>query len=154
MARQHTYTLTLQWTGNTGQGTADYRSYKRDYEISADGKPVLAGSADPDYLGDAGRWNPEELLVAALSACHKLWFLHLCASANITVTGYVDAPLGTMNTNDDGSGQFSSVLLRPTIALADAAQATRADALHAKAHDMCFIARSVNFPVSVEANYR
>lgn len=154
MGKPHTYTLTLHWTGNTGEGTVNYKAYKRDFEISADGKPTLAGSADPNYMGDASRWNPEELLVGALSGCHKLWYLHLAAMAKITITEYVDHPLGTLNAESDGSGEFTSVVLKPTVTLADPSQADKADTLHAKAHKMCFIARSVNFPVTVEATYQ
>ncbi|MEL7311935.1 MAG: OsmC family protein [Pseudomonadota bacterium] len=154
MGKVHEYTLTLAWTGNTGEGTKTYKSYDRNYTVSADGKPELKGSADPNYLGDPSRWNPEELLVAALSACHKLWFLHLCAMKKIVVTDYVDQPLGTLNAESDGSGEFTATVLRPVITLADAEQAQAADALHHAAHEKCFIARSVNFPVSVDATYR
>lgn len=152
-AASHTYTLTLRWTGNTGEGTRTYQSYQRDYEVSADGKPAIVGSADPNYRGDPERWNPEELLVAALSACHKLWFLHFAATSSVIVTDYVDAPVGTMQVESDGGGQFTSCVLKPTITLANSDDRERAQTLHAKAHAMCFIARSVNFPITVEAEY-
>jgi organic hydroperoxide reductase OsmC/OhrA len=154
MGRPHHYTLGVRWTGNTGEGTKDYRSYERSYVISSDGKPDIAGSADPNYRGDEARWNPEDLLVAALSACHKLWFLHLAAVNGIVVTDYADDPLGTLNAEPDGSGEFTSVVLRPKITLEDASLCDKADALHHDAHEKCFIARSVNFPVTVEASYR
>ena len=154
MGKPHHYTLTLAWTGNTGEGTKTYKSYDRNFSVNAEGKPELAGSADPNYLGDAARWNPEELLVAALSGCHKLWLLHLAAMNKIVVTDYVDQPLGTLNAEADGSGEFTGVELRPTITLADPGQAEALDALHHAAHEKCFIARSVNFPVTVAANYR
>ncbi|MEO0574725.1 MAG: OsmC family protein [Pseudomonadota bacterium] len=149
----HSYTLTLRWTGNTGEGTKTYQSYQRDYDVSAEGKPVIAGSADPNYRGDATRWNPEELLVASLSACHKLWFLHLAATAKIVVTDYVDAPVGSMRVDANGGGQFTACVLMPTITLENVSDSEKAQSLHAKAHAMCFIARSVNFPVTVEASY-
>ena len=154
MSGQHEYTLRIEWTGNTGAGTRDYRSYERSYVIDGEGKPRITGSSDPAYRGDAARWNPEELLVAALSACHKLWFLHLAADAGIVVIGYVDAPVGTMRTEPDGGGQFTSVVLHPEITLETPSASVRADTLHAAAHEKCFIARSVNFPVRVEASYR
>lgn len=153
MGTPHHYTLAVTWTGNTGEGTKDYRGYERSYVISSDGKPDIAGSADPNYRGDAARWNPEDLLVGALSACHKLWFLHLAAVNGVVVTDYADEPLGTLNAERDGSGEFTSVVLRPKITLADPSLAARADALHQDAHEKCFIARSVNFPVTVEARY-
>ncbi len=147
MNTTHSYEVALQWTGNTGSGTSSYRAYGREHEVSAVGKPAIAGSSDPAFRGDSERWNPEELLVAALSQCHMLSYLHLTASAGIIVTAYTDAPLGTMNENPDGSGEFSRVLLRPTVTVADAAMRERAEALHDDAEKLCFIARSVNFPV-------
>jgi len=147
MNSTHSYELSLQWTGNTGSGTSSYRAYSREHEIRAVGKPVIAGSSDPAFRGDSQRWNPEELLVAALSQCHMLSYLHLAASAGIVVTAYCDTPLGTMNENPDGSGEFTTVLLRPSVTVAAADMRERADALHADAEKLCFIARSVNFPV-------
>ena len=147
MRATHSYELSLRWTGNTGSGTASYRAYGRDHEVSAAGKPVIAGSSDPAFRGDPQRWNPEELLVAALSQCHMLSYLHLAANAGIVVTAYGDTPSGTMNENPDGSGEFVEVLLRPEVTVADAAMSERATALHDDAEKLCFIARSVNFPV-------
>ena len=82
--------LRLRWTGDRGVGTASYTAYARDHEITAPGKPAIAGSSDPRFRGDATRWNPEELLLGAISACHQLWYLHLCAEAGVVVTAYVD----------------------------------------------------------------
>jgi organic hydroperoxide reductase OsmC/OhrA len=118
--------------------------------VSADGRPDLAGSADPTFRGDAARWNPEQLLVAALSQCHMLWYLHLCATNGIVVTGYVDHAHGEMRTHQDGAGEFTSVVLRPEVEVAEPAMVDRAVALHAEAPTLCFIARSVNFPVDHE----
>ncbi|MEO0614745.1 MAG: OsmC family protein [Pseudomonadota bacterium] len=153
MGHKHEYTLTNTWTGNTGEGTKDYRSFERSYTLASDGKPDILGSADPNYRGDKTRWNPEDLLVASLSACHKLWFLHLAAVNGIVVTDYVDEPLGTLNAERDGSGEFVSVVLRPRITITDPSMAEKADTLHHEAHEKCFIARSVNFPVTVDATY-
>ena len=150
MARQHHYTTTTTWTGNQGSGTSDYRAYKRDHEISTPGKPVLAGSSDPAFRGDAARYNPEELLVASLSACHMLWMLHLCAEAGIIVTEYTDAASGVMDETPDGGGCFTSVTLRPRIRITDAARIQFAADLNHRANELCFIARSVRFPVHHE----
>lgn len=147
MSAAHSYELMLRWTGNTGSGTSTYRAYGREHEISAPGKPVIAGSSDPAFRGDRQRWNPEELLVAALSQCHMLSYLHLAASAGIVVTAYADTPSGTMIENNDGSGEFTEVVLRPVVTVADASMRERAAALHDDAEKLCFIARSVNFPV-------
>jgi organic hydroperoxide reductase OsmC/OhrA len=138
----------LRWTGNLGTGTSSYRAYGRDYELSAPLKAsAIAGSSAKTYRGDDTRYNPEELLVAALSSCHLLAYLHLCADAGIVVTAYDDSAEGTMRTNPDGSGEFVGVTLRPHVQITDPARATEAGALHERAHEMCFIARSVNFPV-------
>jgi organic hydroperoxide reductase OsmC/OhrA len=146
----HSYDLKVTWTGDQGRGTADYRSYGRDHVVSADGRPDLAGSADPTFRGDADRWNPEQLLVAALSQCHMLWYLHLCATNDVMVTSYVDEAHGEMRTHSDGSGEFTSVVLRPQVTVAEPEMVDRAVALHADAPQLCFIARSDNFPVGHE----
>ena len=150
MGRDHRYQATITWTGNLGAGTAGYRSYSRDHEVSGAGKPVLPGSSDPAFRGDPERWNPEELLVATLSQCHMLWFLHLCAENGIVVRSYTDDAEGIMAEGDDGAGEFSAVTLRPRVAIADPAHANRARELHEEAGRVCFIARSVNFPVRCE----
>lgn len=148
--REHHYRLHLDWTGNHGQGTADYRAYGREHRLSARGKPDISGSSDPAFRGDAGAWNPEELLVASISACHQLWYLHLAAEAGIIVTAYVDDPVGVMTEDADGGGHFTAVTLHPRVTLSDEERRYDADALHARAHEKCFVARSVNFPVGVE----
>ena len=152
MAKQHTYHTTTTWTGNTGQGTANYRAYVRSYEVNADHKsaPIL-GSSDPSFRGDRSRYNPEELLVASLSSCHMLWMLHLCADAGIVVTAFHDQSTGMMAETVDGAGQFTEVTLRPQITITDPARIAETQALNARAHHFCFIARSVNFPVKHEA---
>jgi organic hydroperoxide reductase OsmC/OhrA len=146
--REHTYSIALTWTGNRGSGTSTYRAYSRDHEIGAAGKaaPVQC-SSDPVFRGDAAKYSPEELLVAAISGCHMLWVLHLCADTGIAVTSYSDTATGTMRENEDGSGEFVQITLRPRLAIADLSRAPELSAIHDKAHDLCFIARSVNFPV-------
>ena len=148
--REHRYVVTVNWTGNRGSGTSGYRDYARDYEITADGKPAIPGSSDPAFRGDRSRWNPEELLVASLSACHKLWYLHLAAEAGIIVSAYVDRPEGVMEISPAGAGRFKSVVLHPTVTVKAGSDIERARALHAPAHEKCFIANSVNFPVECE----
>jgi organic hydroperoxide reductase OsmC/OhrA len=147
MAAEHHYELTLTWTGNQGTGTSAYRSYARDHEVTAEGKPSLPGSSDPSFRGDPSRWNPEELLVASLSQCHMLWYLHLCATNGVTVTDYRDTSVGTMTMNPDGSGQFTEVRLHPHVTVATPDMIAKATELHNEVHNFCFITRSVNFPV-------
>jgi organic hydroperoxide reductase OsmC/OhrA len=149
----HTYRCTTTWTGNTGSGTSRHTAYERAHEISIEGKPVIAGSSDPSFRGDPARHNPEDLLVAALSACHMLWYLALAAKAKMIVTGYVDRAEGTMEETADGGGHFTRVVLRPEIVLAPGSDREVADAIHPEAHALCFISQSVNFPVTVEATY-
>lgn len=146
----HAYDVTVTWTGDDGRGTEDYRSYRRDHVVAADGPGELAGSSDPTFRGDPSRWNPEQLLLAALSQCHLLAYLHLCAVNGVVVTGYVDDAHGEMRTNKDGSGEFTSATLRPRVTVADPSMVDKANELHDDAHHVCFIARSVNFPVGHE----
>ena len=148
--KHHHYAVKVTWTGNTGAGTGTYKGYERAYSVSAEGKPTIAGSSDPAFRGDTSRWNPEELLVASLSACHKLWFLGLCSQAGIVVTAYEDAAEGHMIEESDGAGQFASVTLRPWVTISAGSDPVEAMALHHRAHAMCFIARSVNLPVTNE----
>jgi organic hydroperoxide reductase OsmC/OhrA len=155
MGVTHRYELTVRWTGNTGTGTSDYRGYRRDHEIHGDGKPTLPGSSDAAFRGDPSRWNPEELLVASLAQCHMLWYLHLCADGEVVVTDYVDTPVGTMTMDaTGGGGQFTEVILRPAVTVADPSMADKALALHDEINAICFIARSVNFPVRHEPSVR
>jgi organic hydroperoxide reductase OsmC/OhrA len=149
--KQHTYKVAVEWTGNDGTGTSDYRKYRRDHSILCEGKQNIAGSSDPSFRGDRTRYNPEELLVASLSSCHMLWYLHLSAINKIAVFEYRDAAVGTMEERADGSGAFVRVLLRPTVKISAGDDRAKAMALHHEAHRMCFIAKSVNFPVEVEA---
>jgi len=143
----HQYTVAVTWTGNRGTGTSGYRDYGRDHEIAAAGKPMIPGSSDPAFRGDPERWNPEEMLVASVSTCHQLWYLHLAATAGITVVAYEDRPVGTMAEDANGSGRFTTVTLHPTVTILPGDDAAKAKALHHDAHEMCFVANSVNFPV-------
>lgn len=151
--RTHTYNVNIAWTGNTGSGTATPNGYSKNHEIRAAGRPVIEASSDPAFAGDPDRYNPEELLVAALSECHMLWFLSRCAKHGVTVTVYEDDPIGTMVEQRDGGGEFTNVTLHPRITLAHEADETLLTRLHEESHHLCFIARSVNFPVEVEATY-
>ncbi|HZW93399.1 MAG TPA: OsmC family protein [Candidatus Eremiobacteraceae bacterium] len=149
--KQHTYEVQVAWTGNQGQGTKAYKSYKRDHAITAAGKPPLLASSDPAFCGDPARYNPEELLVASLSSCHMLWYLHLCAVNGVVVTDYQDDATGVMNENRDGSGAFVEVTLHPRVTIEGDADRAKALSLHEEAHHKCFIANSVNFPVRTVA---
>jgi organic hydroperoxide reductase OsmC/OhrA len=150
MEKTHHYTTILNWTGNKGEGTAGYRAYSRDHVLTVAGKPELPGSSDPSFRGDPTRYNPEELLVASLSSCHMLWYLHLCSVNDIVVVDYQDRAEGIMMEKEDGSGYFKEVILRPVITITNPARVDRAREVHRDAHAFCFIANSVNFPVKHE----
>lgn len=147
MAHQHHYTVSVEWTGNTGTGTDGYRNYRRDHVVRIAGKPDLAASADPTFRGDRSRHNPEDMLVIALSSCHMLSYLHVCVMHGVVVTAYTDEATGTMESLPDGSGRFLEVILRPQVTVGHASMAEKANALHGEASRLCFIANSVNFPV-------
>lgn len=153
-AARHGYQVDVVWTGNTGQGTSSYRSYERTHEVRAAGKGTIDASADPIFHGEADRYNPEEMLIASLSQCHMLWYLHLAADCGLVVIGYHDRPTGTLAENPDGSGQFVEVVLRPGVTVADHASVDIAEALHSRAHELCYVAKSVNFPVLNEPTIR
>jgi organic hydroperoxide reductase OsmC/OhrA len=146
---KHHYQVDVDWTGNLGTGTQSYRGYARDHDVRIAGKPTLAGSADATFRGDASRHNPEDLLVAALSACHLMSYLHAAAMAGVVVTAYTDAAEGVMEQEGEG-GHFVEVVLHPRVTVTRAEDVARADELHAAAHHACFIANSVNFPVRCE----
>jgi len=147
MNKIHDYNLFIKWTGNTGSGTSSYATYKRDHSVIAEGKPEIVCSSDPSFRGDKTKYNPEELLVASVSTCHMLWYLHLCADAGIVVLEYTDNAAGTMQEVENGSGYFKNVTLFPKVTVKDPATIERANELHHKAHELCFVANSVKFPI-------
>ena len=148
--KKHSYTLSVIWTGNTGAGTASYTGYSRDHVISSTGKPDLPGSSDPAFRGDVSRYNPEHMLVAAISSCHMLWYLHLASEAGVIVVAYRDDPVGVMVEDKARGGYFTGVTLKPTVTIAAGNNPNRARAVHDDAHAKCFVAKSVNFPVTCE----
>jgi organic hydroperoxide reductase OsmC/OhrA len=153
MAKTHDFTAQIVWTGDRGEGAKQYRGYDRTWRIATPGKSPIECSNDPILGGDPSKPNPEDLLLASLSACHMLWYLHLASEAGIVVRGYEDSPLGVGETGPRGEGRFVRAVLRPTIRVEHGADIAKAEALHTAVHAFCFIARSVNFPVSYEARY-
>ena len=147
MEKQHHYSVSVKWTGNNGEGTNDYRNYERSHTISSEGREDILASSDAPFRGDITRHNPETLLLSALSSCHMLWYLHLCADAGVIVTDYIDNAKGTMVEPIGKAGHFSDVTLYPVVTVTEKSMVDKANELHIKAHDKCFIANSVNFPV-------
>jgi organic hydroperoxide reductase OsmC/OhrA len=150
----HHYKIIITWTGNRGEGTANYKSYDRNHTIHAENKLTIPASSDPAFRGDTTRYNPEEMLVASLSSCHMLWYLHLCSTAGVIVTGYTDEATGTMEETANGGGRFTEVTLHPVITVKEQSMIATAETLHPKANELCFIANSVNFPVHHQAAYK
>lgn len=151
MEQTHHYAVAVSWQGNRGSGTSGYRDYGRELLLTADGKPDIASSADRAFRGNADRWNPEELLLAALSECHLLSYLHAAVTAAVVVTDYSDRSTATMVSRGDGSGAMTEAILRPRVSVQSEEMVAAAKAAHEQAHRMCFIANSVSFPVRVEA---
>lgn len=147
MNRQHNYNLTIKWTGNKGTGTSAYKAFERSHIIIVNNKAELLASSDPAFRGDKTKHNPEELLVASLSSCHMLWYLHLCSEAGVIVVDYVDNATGIMMETSNGGGHFTEVTLNPIVIVTENAMVEKANELHKKANELCFIANSVNFPV-------
>jgi len=146
----HRYALTVTWTGNTGDGTTTYRGYRRTHTVVAEGPPELLGSADRTFHGDRDRWNPEQLLLASLAQCRMLSYLHVCVESGVVVTDYVDRATGSMRTEAAGGGRFTEVVLHPVVTVADEDMVEAATRAHHRAHELCFIANSVSFPVRHE----
>ncbi|MCS3529786.1 OsmC family protein [Chryseobacterium sp. JUb7] len=147
MSKEHHYKTTIQWTGNKGTGTSNYRNYERSHEILTDQKVKIEASSDPAFRGDKTKHNPEDLFLSSVSSCHMLWYLHFCSEAGIIVTDYIDHATGIMEEKANGSGHFTEITLNPTVTVTEESMIEKAKELHHKANEFCFIANSVNFPV-------
>ncbi len=147
MRGQHNYSLTVKWTGNIGTGTSGYASFERSHSIFVANKTEILGSSDPAFRGDKTKHNPEDLLLASISSCHMLWYLHLCAMAGIIVTDYIDNATGIMIETANGGGKFTEATLNPIVSITAISMTEKANELHKKANELCFVANSLNFPV-------
>jgi len=151
--KKHNYKIKVEWTGNEGNGTLNYKSYNRNHKIIAPGKyDEIKGSSDPSFLGDQTRYNSEDLFLSSLSACHMLWYLHLCSVHKIIVTDYVDNATGVMEETENGSGKFTEFTLNPIVKIIDENMIPKANELHKEANKMCFIANSCNFKIGHNPN--
>jgi len=148
--KQHHYTTHITWTGNKGTGTSRYDAYERSHTLSIANKPDLLCSSDIPFRGDGTKHNPEDMLLASLSSCHMLWYLHLCADAGIIVMDYTDEASATMVQVAGGGGHFTEVVLHPVVTVTEDWMVEKANELHNAAHTKCFIANSCNFPVKHE----
>ncbi|MGF1628979.1 MAG: OsmC family protein [Kiloniellaceae bacterium] len=148
--KQHHYRTQITWTGAAAGGTRNYATYSRSFRADFKDKPSITGTADSAFRGDPTLHNPEDMLLVALSACHMLSYLALAALEGLEVVAYEDSADGTMVQEGRG-GRFTEVVLRPRVTVAPGSDLARAAALHEEAHETCFIANSVNFPVRHEA---
>jgi organic hydroperoxide reductase OsmC/OhrA len=147
MNGQHNYSLAVKWTGNTGAGTSNYAAFERSHSIFVANKTEILGSSDPAFRGDKTKHNPEDLLLASISSCHMLWYLHLCTTVGIIVIDYIDNAAGIMIETANGGGKFTEVTLNPIVTITDISMIEKANELHKKANELCFVANSLNFPV-------
>ncbi len=147
MNTQHNYKLAVKWTGNQGSGTSNYRDFERSYIVQIENKIVINGSSDPEFRGDRTKHNPEELLLAATSSCHMLWYLHFCSENKIIVVDYIDNATAILQETENGNGKFSSITLNPIVTVTEKAMIEQATELHKKANEFCFVANSLNFKV-------
>ena len=151
--KSHNYEIKVEWTGNEGNGTINYKTYNRNHEISSKGKyNKINGSSDPSFLGDKTKYNPEDLFISSISACHMLWYLHLCSVNKIVVTEYIDNATGIMEETENGSGKFTEVILNPNVKITNPGLINKANELHSEANKMCFIANSCNFKIGNKPN--
>lgn len=147
MSTLHNYNLAINWTGNQGTGTSNYKEFDRSYTIQIENKADILGSSDPEFRGDNTKHNPEELLLASVSSCHMLWYLHFCSEAKIIVTHYIDNATAILEETENGNGKFTSISLNPTITITEKSMVEQATELHKKANEFCFVANSLNLKV-------
>lgn len=145
--KEHIYQSKIEWTGNNGSGTDNYKSYERNHNVIIENKPIIQGSSDPAFRGEKSRHNPEDLLVSSISSCHMLWYLHFCSVNNVIVDEYTDIAEGIMLEDTTGKGYFKEVTLHPNVIVRSKEMVEKAIELHKKANEYCFIANSVNFPI-------
>ena len=146
MPNVHRYTADLEWSGAAQGPTTDYRTYSREFVLRLPGKVELRGSSDPHFVGDPTLHNPEDLLLAAVASCHLLSWLSLCARQGVRVLSYRDQPEATMAWTGE-TFAFTEVVLHPRATIHADDDVAAAIALHEEAHRVCFIARSVAFPI-------
>lgn len=147
MAHEHNYKVTAEWTGNKGDGTKNVKTYNRSHTVSIEGKPELFLTTDNPHVGDKTKLNPEDLLVTAISSCHLLSYLYVCSLEGVVITSYTDNATGIMIEQASGGGSFKDITLNPICYLANESMVKKAIELHHKAHEICYIANSVNFEV-------
>ena len=158
MSDAHAFETHLRWPADPAQALPPAPAFSRNSVLSAPGKKEVAGSAPAVFGGDAARYNPEELLLMALSECHMLTYLAVAAKRNLSILAYEDRATGTLGLGTNGikSGplgkmSMQQVTLRPRVTVAKGTDLAEALAIHERAHANCFIANSVNFPVRHEA---
>jgi len=147
------YKIRVEWTVNKGNGTLNDKSYSRNHNISSEEKHnLIHDSSDPSFSGERTKYNPEELFISSISACHMLWYLHLCSINKIVVTEYIDNAKGFMEETENSNGKFTEVILNPTVKITDPSSINKANKLHTDANGISFIAKSCNFKIKHKPN--
>ena len=147
---EHKYQLKLNWTGGS---EIDAIQNDRMYEVLIDRKPTIYGSADKPFFGDPEKYNPEDLLLAALSACHMMSFMYVCRKLGIKVYHYEDHATGLLKINQDGTGQFEFAELKPKVKADHMPDGMIFKELNSRAAKLCFIKRSINFTVNYKGSF-
>ena len=145
------HTAKISWS--RGSRDFSYDTYSRDHTWTFGAGVQLQASAAPDYMGSAEKVDPEEAFVAALSSCHMLTFLAIAARKHLIVDSYVDAAVGYLEKDDEGTLCVTRVVLRPKVSFAaqSSPSASALEKLHQQAHEHCFIANSVRSSVTIES---
>lgn len=136
----------LSWS--RAQASFEYEQYSRAHEWHIAGHDIPA-SAAPEYRGDADRVDPEAALIAALSSCHMLTLLAICARKGIIVDSYEDQAVGYLEKNEVGKMAVTRVQLRPKISFQHTPETEEIQRLHQQAHRGCFIASSVKTKIEI-----
>jgi organic hydroperoxide reductase OsmC/OhrA len=148
------YSATVRWS--RGEQRFTDQRYSRRHEWCFDGGITVPGSSSPHVVAepysDPKAVDPEEAFVASLSSCHMLWFLSIAAGRGFLVDSYLDNATGETSADAQGRQSISRVVLRPHAIFSGAKTPSvrDIDAMHEKAHDECFIARSVRSVVDCE----
>lgn len=142
----------VSWTLKADDDFAAGR-YSRAHSIAFDGGAVIPASSSPSVVpvgSDPAAIDPEEMLIAALSSCHMLWFLDLARRDGWVIASYLDSAEGVMG-KIDGKTALAKVILKPQLIFqGEAPSPERIDTLHHRAHELCFIANSVKTEVVVQ----
>ncbi len=153
MSDAHVFEITLTYPANAAQLTPPNANFSRDNIMKSGTKHEIAASSPGAFGGDDARYNPEELMLMSLSECHMLTYLAIAAKKQMTIVRYEDRATGQLGIGEFGvAGKTSMqrVTLHPRVTVAKGTNLEDAQAMHVKAHANCFMANSVNFPITTK----